>query len=164
VISAASILFWISLAGLVVLALLGFRESKSIGRLIFWLAALALCGGIYFFLFQKAYDLQPKGAQPNQTAFVIVLYLCMVAGMACHYFYAIFLLPKRKRPSFDLGGLLAPMFASPLVFIPLLGSFQNTEVDLAQLTLPKFMVFLVAFENGFFWKEVFENRRKEQKQ
>lgn len=104
-----------------------------------------------------------KGSQANETGFVIVLYLSMLAGMACHYFYGLFLLPQRKRSKFDLGAFLAPVFASPIVFIPLLGAFQNTEVDLTQLTLPKFMVFFVAFENGFFWKEVVDNRRKEQK-
>jgi hypothetical protein len=57
---------------------------------------------------------------------------------------------------------LLPMLASPLVFIPLLGAFQNAPVDLMSLTLPKFMVFFVAFQNGFFWKEVVDNFRKKQ--
>lgn len=163
-VSVANTAFWISLTGLVILALLGFRKSRNIGRLVFWFVSLALSGSIYYFIFQAPSHLQQKGEQSNQTGFVIVLYVCMLAGMAFHYFYTLFLLPKRKRGPFDLGGFLAPVFASPLVFIPLLGAFQNTEVDLTQLTLPKFMVFFVAFENGFFWKEVVENRRKEQKQ
>jgi hypothetical protein len=29
------------------------------------------------------------------------------------------------------------------------------------MTLPRLMIFLVAFENGFFWKEYFDRKRKE---
>ena len=161
--SLANTVFWVSLAGLVVLAVLGFIRSKRIGRLFLWISCLVLCGGIYYFVFQPTPHMQPKGEESNQAGFVIVLYICMLAGMACHYFYTLLLQPKRERESFDIGSFLAPIFASPLVFIPLLGAFQNADVDLARLTLPKFMVFFVAFENGFFLKEVVDNRRKELK-
>ena len=159
-----SIVFWISLAGLCVLALLNYTKARNIRRLVVWITILAACGATYYFLFQSGGHLSAKGEQPNQTGFVIVLYVCMLLGMACHYFYTLLLKPKREREPFDLGAFLAPVFASPLVFLPLLGAFQNSQVDLVNLTLPKFMVFFVAFENGFFWKEVVDNRRKEQEQ
>jgi hypothetical protein len=157
-----SILFWFSLAGLSVLAVLSYRKSRNLPHLLMWIALLAVCGGTYYAVFQTQWHIASKGEQPNQTGFVIVLYVCMLLGMASHYFYTLLLKPKRDRDPFDLGALLAPVFASPLVFIPLLGAFQNSQVDLATLTLPKMMVFFVAFENGFFWKEVVDNRRKEQ--
>ena len=81
--------------------------------------------------------------------------------MTCHYLYTLLSMPKNQRRSFDFASFIAPVFASPIVFIPLLASFQNADVDLTNLTLPKFMVFFVAFENGFFWKELVDNRRKE---
>ena len=157
------ILFWFSLAGLSILAVLSYRKSKNLSHLLMWIALLAVCGGTYFVVFQAQWSISSKGEQqPNQTGFVIVLYVCMLLGMGWHYFYTLLLTPKRDRDPFDIGSLLAPVFASPLVFIPLLGAFQNSQVDLASLTLPKMMVFFVAFENGFFWKEVVDNRRKEQ--
>jgi|SRR5215469_16535950 len=159
----ASLIFWVSSVGLLILALLQFRKSKSIGLLVFWLAMLILGGVIYSFVFRPGATVQAKGALANQTAFIVVLYICMLLGMVSHYFYGWLLKPLHQRKGFDLGSLLAPIFASPIVFIPLLGAFQNADVDLAALTLPRFMVFLVAFENGFFWKEVMDNQRKEVK-
>jgi hypothetical protein len=71
--------------------------------------------------------------------------------------------PRPNRQPFDLGTFLAPMLVSPIVFIPLLSAFQSIDVDLANLATPKLMIFLVTFENGFFWKAFFDNRRREQK-
>jgi ABC-type multidrug transport system permease subunit len=161
--NVSNTVFWVCLGGLGVLALLGYRKSRAIGRLVFWIAALTLCGVTYFYVFQIRSGVLAKGEQKNDAAFVVILFICMLLGMACQYFYTLFMKPKQKRGAFDLGSFLAPVFASPLVFIPLLGAFQSSDIDLTSLTLPKFMVFFVAFENGFFWKEVVDNRRKEQK-
>jgi hypothetical protein len=51
-----------------------------------------------------------------------------------------------------------PIFASPIVFVPLL----TLTTDVASggvLGDGKLMVYLVAFQNGFFWKGFFEQRR-----
>jgi hypothetical protein len=53
-----------------------------------------------------------------------------------------------------------PVLASPIVFIPLLASLQNADPDLSRIDVPGFMIFVVAFENGFFWKEYFDNRKR----
>jgi hypothetical protein len=87
----------------------------------------------------------------------------MVVGMASHYLYNLLMKSARTRQPFDLRRFIAPIFASPIVFIPLLGAFQSADIDLTNLMLPKYMVFLVAFENGFFWRELVENRTKEQR-
>ena len=160
--SLTNIAFWASIAGLFLIALLGFGKSRNFGRFTLWTALLAACGAIYFFLFQTGPHLSGKGEQPNQLGFLIVLYVCMLVGMAFNYLFTLFLKPKENREAFDLGAFLVPMLASPLVFIPLLGAFQNAPVDLTNLTLPKYMIFFVAFQNGFFWKEVVDNLRKRQ--
>jgi hypothetical protein len=84
----------------------------------------------------------------------------MLLGMLSQYIYTRLEQPKDLRKKFDLGLFLAPIFTSPIIFIPLLSAMQNAEVDLQNLTTPKIMIFLVAFENGFFWKELFDHRRK----
>jgi len=160
----ANIVFWTSLAGLCGLSLFEYYKLRKPGRLFLWLAVLATCGAAYFYIFQNSLTaIASKGEQPSQSVFVVVLYICMFLGMACHYFYSWFLKSKREREPFDWGNFLAPVFASPIVFVPLLGAFQNADIDLTKLTLPKFMVFFVAFQNGFFWKEVVDNRAREQK-
>ena len=57
---------------------------------------------------------------------------------------------------------IAPVFASPIVFIPLLTAFQNANVDLNRLTVPKLLIFFVAYQNGFFWKEFFDLKQREE--
>jgi hypothetical protein len=101
----------------------------------------------------------PKGSR-NDIVIASVLFGCMVTGMIAHFFYVHFALPrsKRVRTKFDWGGLVAPMFASPIVFIPLLAAFQNADIDLTQLSIPRMMIFFLAFQNGFFWKQYFEQR------
>ena len=101
-----------------------------------------------------------KSGAPNELPLIGVLFACMLFGMLAHWLYVWLETPRRKRPAFDFGLFMAPILASPIIFIPLLASQQNTDLDLSRLDVPRFMIFLVAFENGFFWKEYFDNRRK----
>lgn len=149
--------------GLLVLTARDFLRSRNVARSLLVAAIILAAGAGYYALFQSGSQIRPKGDQPNQWAFIGVLYIFMLLGMASNYLYGRFSMTKSTRPQFDTGNLAAPMMASPIVFIPLLGAFQNTYVDLANLTAPKLMIFLVAFENGFFWKEFFDNRRRGQK-
>jgi len=153
----------ISLAGLGLLAVYRFFTSaqKRILPLLIQLAAIAVGGGILYTLFwaPKPIIVRSPG---NEVYFVIVLYGCMLLGMLAHYLYAHFEQPKaeRKQAKFDFGRFIAPIFTSPIVFIPLLAALQNTVDNLQNLTAVKMMVFFVAFENGFFWKEYFDHRLK----
>jgi len=94
---------------------------------------------------------------------VIVLYICMLLGMFSNFLYARFTKEKENRGKFDFGTFIAPVFASPVVFLPLLAAFQETGADLQNFTNGKTMIFLVAFQNGFFWKEYFDNVQREKK-
>ncbi len=95
----------------------------------------------------------------NDLILALALYICMLAGMMCQFLFRRFSLPRRRRGKWDLGLFLAPIFASPVVFIPLLAAFSNADIRLENLPGPRLMVFLVAFQNGFFWKEFFDNIR-----
>jgi hypothetical protein len=52
-----------------------------------------------------------------------------------------------------------PIFASPIVFIPLLTLTTDEALAGGAFTRAKLMVYLVAFQNGFFWRNFFEQRR-----
>ena len=97
----------------------------------------------------------------SDIAFGTALFIFMVLGMFAQFLYRYFSNPRTKREAFDWGLFIAPLFASPIIFIPLLAAMQNAEVDLTQLTAPRMMIFLVAFQNGFFWKEFFDKRQRE---
>jgi hypothetical protein len=96
-----------------------------------------------------------RGSQPADFGAVIVLYFCMVLGMLAQCGFRRF---ERPTDSSGWREFLAPIFASPIVFIPLLGVVQNTDLDLRSLAAARYVIFFVAFENGFFWKDYFDHR------
>lgn len=159
----------ISWIGLLIISIYHFMkmEVKNIRSFIGQLFILGICFAILYMLFFSSGNPSPRAAQ-NEVYFVIILYVCMLLGMLAQYLFMWFTKPKkeRKKKNFDGGLFIAPIFASPIIFIPLLAALQNAVTDLQNLTTTKLMIFFVAFENGFFWKEYFDNRRelkKEQK-
>jgi peptidoglycan/LPS O-acetylase OafA/YrhL len=131
----------------------------------FWMNLAALAAFSLFlnrwFGFPFASPLVNKGG--NDLLLAGAMATSMVIGMFAQYLYRHFESPVRYRRKWDWGCFMAPVFASPTIFIPLAAAFQNSDIDLTKdsLTLPRLMIFLVAFENGFFWKEYFDRRRKE---
>jgi predicted permease len=150
----------LSLIGLFVLSIQRFRRYRK-GK-VFCIQLIIIFGCLFFlyFLFFRLEIPVAKGDRSNEIYFVIVLYISMLLGMFAHYGYFRLTQKKGKKTS-DFGLFIAPVFTSPIIFLPLLSAFQTADVDLRNLTIPKLMIFIIAFENGFFWKEYFDNRRKE---
>jgi hypothetical protein len=119
-------------------------------------ALLALLGGgVYVLAFPDG--IESKGSIA-ETAAVAICYLSMVTGMAAEYFFTQAERGERKL-TFDAMAFLMPIFASPIVFIPLLTITSEVAMGGGAFTKSKLMVYLVAFQNGFFWKGFFEQRR-----
>ena len=105
-----------------------------------------------------AYTLLPRRVEQmgslDETASIVLCYGSMLLGMTAEYAYSLAERASRgeAKVKFDTLTFLMPIFASPIVFIPLLtgGAFTRARV----------MVYLVAFQNGFFWKQLFEQRRQ----
>ena len=156
--------YYILYASVFVLATLTIRNYLKSKQLIKLLLSLFLLGLVLLFVLRGPLaptDTVAKSGSLQETLFLVALYLFMVFGMLSHYMYTFFMKEKAERKKFDLGVFLAPVFASPLIFIPLLGAFQQANVDLQENAAAKYMIFLVAYENGFFWREYFSNRQKE---
>lgn len=154
------------MAGLLITGVLWVRKTGErwllailIALLVTWAVFLNNVLG-----FQLAGDRFPvKGKGPEDDLILVAaLYLCMLAGIFAHHLYMRFDRPKRYRPKWDWGTFLAPVFASPIVFIPLLAAFSQSGIKLKELTALRLMIFVVAFQNGFFWREFFDRKRKEQ--
>lgn len=155
-----------SLLGLLIAS--GLRTRKS-GE---WRPFLLECGALAVFvlflniLFNFPFSntgVIAKGPRED-LLLASALYLCMLLGMFSQFLYRHFERPKRWRTRWDCGVFLAPIFASPIVFIPLLAAFQGAGIDLKQLTAARLMIFFVAFQNGFFWKEFFDRKKQEVKE
>jgi predicted permease len=102
-----------------------------------------------------------KGDEGKPLLMALALYLCMVIGMLAQFLYLRLAQPDERRKKWDWGNFLAPVFTSPIVFLPLLAALQGAGLDLKVQTGPRIMLFLVAFENGFFWKDFFDRQRRE---
>ncbi|MDZ7399433.1 MAG: hypothetical protein ONB37_04620 [candidate division KSB1 bacterium] len=150
----------LSLLGLLIISVYYFIRSKNIRRFFAHLFILAIGFAFIYFFFYVPQMPTGRGDSANDIYFVIVLYFFMLLGMLAQYIYSRLEQAAPQRKKFEWGLFVAPIFASPVVFIPLLSALQNADIDLKNLTTTKLMVFFVAFENGFFWKEYFDHRRQ----
>jgi hypothetical protein len=152
-----------SLLGLFILFIYWFSKRRNLPRLMFQVAflfafVLVLHAIIGFpeALFRPEDSTVSKGSEPTSLGWSIYLiaYVAMVAGMFSQYLYARFAKEAALRPPFDWGSFIAPIFVSPIIFLPLcstLGVGEDAEAG-------RYMIFLVAFENGFFFKSYFDQR------
>ena len=143
-------------------ALLDSHESNSDvragGRA--WRVALSvLLAGAAVVVYARSarQDIETKGPV-EETIAVVFCYLAMLSGMVAQYFYR---QAERgaRRFAFKPIEFLMPIFASPIVFIPLLTITADTALG-GPFIKSKLMVYFVAFQNGFFWKNFFEDRRR----
>lgn len=155
------VLFWASCLG--VLAFGAYRAAAE-RKAYLLLVSLGLLGIVVPFLvtdrvvFLPWADKALARGEDHQGLIIFLLYLAMLAGMLAHFAYSHLSLPKGKRRRFDVGNFLAPILVSPIVFLPLAAIF-GTSVPAAASSY-HLMLLLIAFENGFFWREFFTNRQK----
>lgn len=137
---------------------LAYRVFTKGSRLLPTALVVAGAAWVVYALVPEA--MQTRGAS-DEIVSIVFCYMSMVLGMMAEYGYAQAERGRRKL-EFDLMSFLMPIFASPIVFIPLLTLTSEVAVGGA-FTRPKLMVYLVAFQNGFFWKSFFEQRCAEAK-
>ena len=157
----SNLLITISMVGLLLVSGLWARKTRD-WRMFFALAIGIAAYGVFLnrlFGFPRA----PTVAMGlrEDLPFFAALYICMLLGMFAQYAYRYFERPRRNRMKWDWGLLIAPVFASPIVFVPLATSFTSAGLNLETLTAARLMIFFVAFQNGFFWKDFYDLQRKE---
>ena len=142
----------VAVSGFVVWSAL--RARRPVRALIAGAALVCVLGAIYLLAF-------PSSARTRgdaETAALVVSYIAMVLGMAAHYIYA----KAEKgetRLTIEWMRFLMPILASPIVFIPLVSIAGEVGSTGHLFERAKVMVYLVAFQNGFFWKHFFDQRR-----
>jgi hypothetical protein len=133
------------------------RAWNSLGLELFGTALVALLLN-RLFGFPFASHTAAKGTS-DELVMSLALFICMVLGMLSQHLYDRFGRSKANRSPWDWGTLLAPIFVSPIVYIPLLASFESSGLNLSNFTSARLMIFLVAFQNGFFWKDFFDRKK-----
>jgi len=91
---------------------------------------------------------------------LIISYVAMILGMTSQYVYS-----QAERGAetltFNWLSFVMPILASPIVFIPLVSVAGEVPAVGGAFTQAKVMVYLVAFQNGFFWKHFFDRRKQD---
>ena len=102
---------------------------------------------------------ETRGENSQEIAAVTICYIAMLLGMMAQYVY-VQAEKGAQELTFNALTFVMPILASPIVFIPLLTIAAEVNSP-GILSHAKLMVYLVAFQNGFFWKGFFEQRRRE---
>lgn len=156
-----AIVFVVCIAGLLVFILYkDIRERKwkhLVLELLVLLAVYLILNRKFHFLSTIQQQIETKGgAQENVT--LVLCFLCTIIGMTAQYFYR---QAEADQPKFkfELAPFLMPIFVSPIVFSPLL-ALLDKNIEGPILTIPKLTLYFVAFQNGFFWKDMLEHQKK----
>lgn len=91
---------------------------------------------------------QPFGGISPVLA-IAIMFVCTILGIASRYFFY-------QKGNFSWRSFLKPMFISPIVLLPLLGSVQGVS-SFESIQLISFGI--LAFQNGFFWNAVLEHTK-----
>ena len=153
----------VALTTIVTVSLIGLIGGVAYFELRRWQTGKFLASAVLVAVVLAVYrfvmpdSVETKGPADEIIA-VVFCYSAMLLGMIAEYFYA---QGEQGRRRFRLEPIrfLMPVFASPIVFIPLLTITNELSIGGA-FTKAKLMVYLVAFQNGFFWKSFFEQSRQ----
>ena len=116
---------------------------------------LVICVSVVATIFLRTHETMDSGEQAVPWGTVGLLYVAMMMGMAAQYFY--FYTDRR----FSWRGFIKPFLASPIVFMPLVSAYQKALTSLDVFELGDLMLLFVAFQNGFFWKVIFDKREEQ---
>jgi hypothetical protein len=95
-----------------------------------------------------------KGTDSDDLLHIVLLYLSMVLGMLGQYLYS--WLKVGERAQFKVREFLGTCFIAPAVFIP----FYNTIKGSWNEPSMRWLVYFVAYENGFFFKNTLDQGGK----
>jgi hypothetical protein len=84
---------------------------------------------------------------------VVAMYAFVLLGMAATYFFYL-------RKEFAWMSFIRPFLVSPIVLLPLIGTVDNrVDVESTQAIC----LAILAFQNGFFWRTVFDHAQRRTK-
>ena len=144
----------ISLGAAVLFLIVLLWEFATSGASRSWALQLGLLlvgvVGLFLIFRSGASSHRQAFGQGQEYALIAVVFVCILLGMAARYFFYL-------RGEFKWRSFLKPFLISPMVFFPLLGTipFGNQIEPIQWISFA-----LLAFQNGFFWRVVFERAKK----
>lgn len=121
---------------------------------IFWKELLGLVAGVLVLRWSTGFpSLRESFSAINPIAAIVVMFVFVLLGMIANYLFYL-------RGQFELISFTRPLLVSPIVLLPLVGSIEP-QTDVAPVQL--ICLAILAFQNGFFWRTVFEHVRPRHK-
>jgi hypothetical protein len=101
-------------------------------------------------------DIQSKGGGVPSRPWLLVglMYASMVLGTLAQAFY--FRAGQANWSS--VSEWVKPVLVSPVIFIPLISSYQTALSHVEDFGIGELMMLLFAFQNGFFWRAIFDKQ------
>lgn len=134
-----------------------YIKSRNWKAWAFSLIIVGICALLLNRFFSFPQPIETYGPA-EETVALVIAYLSMLIGMAAQYFYYQ-AKNGQRRFKFSLLSFLMPILISPIVFIPLLSIVQEMGFEGGAVTKSTMILYFVAFQNGFFWKEIFERQQ-----
>ena len=143
---------YLAIYGFCILAVLvegiAFAQDRNRSRMKLVGALALLVVGITAVIQQRNPLLM--GAPMDPSGFPVswvltVMFLGVLLGIAAKVLF--------EKRTFHWTDFARPAAISPIVLLPLIGTLDSGDVQLLQLV----SLFILAFQNGFFWQKVIEN-------
>lgn len=156
-----SLVIWF---GIIIFEILRYRRKYLISFVIQFLFIIIIARvlNLYFGYFNTS---SFKGGPNISEVWTLGgLYISTVLGILGHHvFMQIKPLKKPgKQPKIKWMPVIKPLVISPIVFLAVLNQLEQIGAQTNATTLkPVVMQFILAFQNGFFWKTVIEQFEKE---
>jgi hypothetical protein len=132
-------------------------ERKIGGALAKILLINLVAFGLYrYFGYFNALEI--KGDKPIAEHWTLIgLYLCAVLGIVAHHVFIQIkeIDDKNDQPKIKWFPLLKPLIISPIIFIAVWSQLSQMGVQ-GQGLKANITQFVFAFQNGFFWKTIYE--------
>lgn len=150
-----------AISALILLALLGYEFIRHRGEFAAStvLRTIMIVGGIMLlaliiasFVLDRP-QIESKGSASLPWTMIALMYASMLLGIIAQSYYFSPPTLQQSAPSW-----VKPALASPIIFIPLVSSYEGSFSNMNQLTLSHLIILLVSFQNGFFWKVVFDKQ------
>jgi len=153
----ASLFLVLSILGLGLILLLTLVKKRGSRTLVIQVLVLTVYALILngVFGFTKPAHIKARGST-EEIALIGSVYLFSILGIVAQVLSTRMQLPEIDWPRFEVRSLVASVLASTIIVIPLMTVFDSESLKLGQWGGPRFVIFFVAFQNGFFWKDYFD--------
>ena len=142
------------LAALVITILSELLIKRDLKRFLVEIGLIAAATAILNFTVGFPESVQSFGGV-SPVAAIGIMFVCVILGIAGRYMFS-----QSKNSKFSWYSFAKPLFISPIVLLPLIGSIQATT-SIAPIQMISLAI--LAYQNGFFWKVIVDRTEEQMK-